>query len=57
VSVDFEMRNDANNEIPNQFLNAERARTELGWRPLFTVDEGLERTIEWYSRFLGASIE
>ena len=56
VSVDFEMRNDANNEIPNQFLNAERARTELGWRPLFTVDEGLERTIEWYSRFLGSSI-
>jgi len=56
VSVDFEMRNDANNEIPNQFLNAERARTELGWRPLFTVDQGLERTIEWYSRFLGSSI-
>jgi CDP-glucose 4,6-dehydratase len=57
VSVDFEMRNDANNEIPNQFLNATRARTELGWRPLFTVDEGLERTIEWYSRFLGSSVE
>jgi CDP-glucose 4,6-dehydratase len=57
LSVDFEMRNDANNEIPNQFLNAKRARTELGWRPLFTVDEGLERTIEWYSRFLGSSIE
>jgi CDP-glucose 4,6-dehydratase len=57
VSMDFEMRNDANNEIPNQFLNAKRARTELGWRPLFTVDEGLERTIEWYSRFLGSSIE
>jgi CDP-glucose 4,6-dehydratase len=57
VSMDFEMRNDANNEIPNQFLNATRARTELGWRPLFTVDEGLERTIEWYSRFLGSSVE
>jgi nucleoside-diphosphate-sugar epimerase len=24
----------------------------LGWKPLFTLDEGLKRTIEWYRDFL-----
>jgi CDP-glucose 4,6-dehydratase len=56
MSADFDMRNDASNEIPNQSLSAERARTELGWRPLFTLDEGLQRTIEWYSQLLRTAI-
>ena len=30
------------------------ARRELGWAPLFTLDQGLERTIEWYRSFLAA---
>jgi CDP-glucose 4,6-dehydratase len=51
ASAEFDMRNEASNEIANQSLSAERARTELGWRPLFTLDEGLQRTIEWYHRF------
>jgi CDP-glucose 4,6-dehydratase len=51
ASVEFDMQNDASNEILNQFLSAERARTELGWRSLFTVDEGLKRTIAWYHDF------
>jgi CDP-glucose 4,6-dehydratase len=51
ASVEFDMQNDASNEILNQFLSAERARTELGWRSLFTVDEGLKRTIAWYRDF------
>ena len=25
-----------------------RIRTELGWRPSVTVEEGLERTVQWY---------
>jgi CDP-glucose 4,6-dehydratase len=56
MSADFDMRNDASNEILNQSLSAERARTELGWRPLFTLDEGLQRTIEWYSQLLRTAI-
>lgn len=40
------------NEIPHQFLSAAKARQTLGWRPLFGFDEGLERTIAWYRRFL-----
>lgn len=52
VGTGFEMRNDASNEISHQYLSAERARTELGWRPQFTLDDGLTRTIAWYSRLL-----
>jgi CDP-glucose 4,6-dehydratase len=44
--------NEAACEIPRQCLNAARARTLLGWSPLFTLDEGLERTIAWYREFL-----
>jgi CDP-glucose 4,6-dehydratase len=55
ASADFDMRNDASNEIPNQFLNAERARRELGWLPLYSLDDGLRQTIAWYAQFLSAS--
>ena len=47
-----EIRNEVTNEIRHQYLNAEKARTLLGWRPLFTFDEGLSRTIHWYQEFL-----
>src|SRR5208283_2639920 len=33
-----EIQNQASNEIRHQFLSAERARTELNWRPMFTLD-------------------
>jgi len=29
-------------------INPARMRTELGWRPSVTLDEGLARTVEWY---------
>ncbi|MCS7054730.1 MAG: GDP-mannose 4,6-dehydratase [Thermoflexales bacterium] len=47
-----EIRNEANNEIRHQFLSAAKARQVLGWQPLFTLDEGLQRTIAWYREFL-----
>jgi CDP-glucose 4,6-dehydratase len=49
-----DVRNEATNEIRHQYLNAEKARRLLGWRPLFTLDEGLRPTIDWYKDFLGA---
>jgi CDP-glucose 4,6-dehydratase len=48
-----DIRNEASNEIECQYLNAERARQELGWRPLFTLEEGLTETIHWYRQFFG----
>lgn len=46
-----EIRNETTNEIHDQCLSAEKARTRLGWKPLFTLEQGLQRTIEWYKRF------
>ncbi|HYR75236.1 MAG TPA: GDP-mannose 4,6-dehydratase [Pyrinomonadaceae bacterium] len=51
--LELEVRNEATNEIRHQYLSAARARQELNWQPLFTLDEGLRRTIEWYQSFLG----
>jgi len=46
-----DVRNEATNEIRHQYLSAAKARERLSWRPLFTLDEGLQRTIEWYGKF------
>lgn len=47
-----DIRNEATNEIRNQYLSAAKARQMLGWKPAFTLDEGLQRTIAWYDAFL-----
>ena len=44
--------NQATNEIRHQYLSAEKARRMLGWSPLFTLDQGLQATVQWYERFL-----
>jgi len=50
--VEPDVRNEASNEIRHQYLSANKAREVLGWKPLFTLDEGLKNTIDWYSTFL-----
>jgi CDP-glucose 4,6-dehydratase len=45
--------NQATNEIRHQYLSARKARETLGWKPAFTLDEGLERTVGWYAAYLG----
>ena len=42
---------EASHEIKHQSLDATKARTLLGWEPLFTLDEGLSRTIAWYKNY------
>jgi CDP-glucose 4,6-dehydratase len=54
--LDSDVRNEAVNEIRDQYLSARKAREVLGWKPLFTLDEGLRRAIDWYREFLGAGI-
>jgi CDP-glucose 4,6-dehydratase len=51
-SLEPDIRNEASNEIRRQYLSAEKARRELNWVPLFTLEEGLTRTIRWYREFL-----
>lgn len=47
-----DIRNEATNEIRHQYLSAAKARQKLAWQPLFSLDEGLKRTIAWYETFL-----
>lgn len=46
-----DIRNEISNEIRHQYLSAEKARTEINWKPMFNLDEGLQKTIEWYKEF------
>ena len=36
-------------EIWRMFADASRARSELGWRPEVSLEDGLRKTIEWYT--------
>jgi len=49
------IKNKAANEIREQYLSAGKARKTLGWQPLFALDEGLRRTIDWYGQYFGAA--
>lgn len=47
-----DVRNEASNEILHQYLSAAKARRMLGWEPLFTLEQGLEKTVAWYREFI-----
>lgn len=47
-----DVRNDASHEIREQYLDASRARRELGWESVFPHDRGLAATVSWYREFL-----
>ncbi|MFN8388034.1 MAG: GDP-mannose 4,6-dehydratase [Anaerolineales bacterium] len=55
TSLEPDVRNEAVNEIRHQYLSAEKARRLLNWSPMFTLDEGLTRALEWYRNFLEAN--
>ena len=40
------------NEIKHQYLSAKKAREILHWKPKYTLEDGLRRTIKWYEEFL-----
>jgi CDP-glucose 4,6-dehydratase len=50
------INNEATLEIRDQFLDCAKARKRLGWKPVFTFDEGLDRTIAWYRNLLRSRI-
>ncbi len=54
-SLEPDIRNEAVHEIPHQYLSAEKAKHMLDWRPLFSVEEGLRRTVDWYQDFLSSA--
>ena len=52
-----DVRSEARNEIPRQYLDASKARRTLGWRPRYSLESGLNRTIAWYSTFFQKQVE
>jgi CDP-glucose 4,6-dehydratase len=53
--LELEVRNEASNEIRHQYLDAGKARRLLAWKPLFTLEQGLQKTIRWYQDFFEGS--
>jgi len=43
--------NDAPNEIPHQYLSAAKARRDLGWKPGYTLEQGMAETVQWYRQY------
>jgi CDP-glucose 4,6-dehydratase len=50
-NLEPDVRNDASNEIRDQYLDASKARTMLGWSPASTFDASLRATIDWYRNY------
>lgn len=48
ASLEPVILNEASLEIRKQYLDCAKARRVLGWRPRFTLDEALAKTIAWY---------
>jgi CDP-glucose 4,6-dehydratase len=47
-----DVQNNASGEIREQYLDAKKAHRILGWQPQFTLEQGLNETIEWYKNYL-----
>jgi len=46
-----DVRAEASHEIRHQYLSAAKAREVLGWGPLYSMEEALSLTVEWYRGF------
>ena len=49
------VENTASNEIQDQYLASDLAIERLGWRPQYSLRQGLTETMAWYSDYLERS--
>ena len=49
------IQNTASAEIREQYMDASKARNQLGWRPAYTMDQAIAETIDWYRQFFSDS--
>ncbi len=48
---DYKILKRAKYEIQDQYLSSKKARRILGWKPKYSLDEGLKKTINWYRKY------
>lgn len=54
-TLEPDVRGEASNEIQHQYLSAAKARSMLGWRPGWQLEDALAETIAWYRDFLAGT--
>ncbi len=55
--LELEILNQVSKEIPAQYLSAAKAHRVLGWKPHYTMKEGLEKTVQWYRDFFNVAVK
>lgn len=43
--------NETSNEIKEQYLSSKKSKELLNWEPIYSTEEGLIKTVEWYKQF------
>ena len=51
-SLKYKIMNRAKYEIKEQYLSSAKARRTLGWKPRYSLERGLRKTMEWYGGHL-----
>jgi len=52
VKQNIKVLNEAKYEIKYQYLSSIKARKMLAWKPRYTLEQGLRKTIAWYKNIL-----
>lgn len=45
------IKNEAKNEIKEQYLSIEKVKSVLGWLPKYSVRDALKETVDWYRKY------
>lgn len=49
--ANYQIQNIAKYEIKHQYLASGKSRRLLGWKPAYSLDAGIKKTIDWYTEF------
>ena len=44
------IKSEVSNEIKEQYLSSKKARKSLGWKPQYSMLQGMKETVAWYTR-------
>ncbi len=50
VKENYIIKNTSKAEIQNQRLNYNKIKKEIGWKPIFSLEYGLIKTVNWYKK-------